>query len=237
MHSANCFLTLTYDDVHMPENGNLHYPDFQKFMKRLRKRFGAVRFYACGEYGTTTGRAHYHACLFGIDFSDRVPYRKSDSGFMSYTSESLQSLWSLGNAWVGDLSFESAAYCSRYITTKLLGNDAKNPPVFVNSVTGELFNRVPEFTRMSLKPGIGRSFYEKFLTDIFPHDRVVIRGAVSKPPRYYAKIYSKSNPSEWEDISYRRFLSSRPEDQTDDRLIAQDVCVKARLSRFHRSSF
>ena len=31
------FITLTYDDVHVPKDGQLHKEDFQKFMKRFRK--------------------------------------------------------------------------------------------------------------------------------------------------------------------------------------------------------
>lgn len=237
MHADNCFITLTYSDDFLPENGNLHYPHFQLFMRYLRRRFSdvKVRFYMCGEYGTTSGRAHYHACLFGVDFSDRVAFRQSDAGFMSYTSETLSSLWKFGDAWVGDLTFESAAYCSRYITTKLLGNAAKDV-YHVNRITGELFVRVPEFTKMSLKPGIGRPFYDRFRSDMFPHDRVVIRGAVSKPPRYYAKLYSKSHPSEWEDISFNRLLSCNPAEQEFERLRARNECTLANLVRLKRSS-
>lgn len=238
MHEHNCFITLTYDDAHMLENGNLHYPHFQRFMRNLRKRFPdiPVRFYACGEYGDTFGRAHYHACLFGIDFRDRKPYRKSKAGFMAYESEVLQSLWPHGKAWVGDFSFETAGYTARYITKKLLGGAAKDPPKFVNTETGEVFERVPEFTRMSLKPGIGRPFYEKYLFDIFPHDRVVIRGVVAKPPRYYSRLYAESNPEAWEEISYRRYLSSKPEEQELERLEARAKCTLARVKQLKRGN-
>lgn len=238
MHEHNCFVTLTYSDEHMPENGNLHYPHFQRFMRNLRKRFpdANIRFYACGEYGDTFGRAHYHACLFGVNFLDRKPYRKSKAGFMAYESPTLQSLWKYGNAWVGDFTFETAGYTSRYITKKLLGNAAKYPPLYVNQETGETFHRVPEFTRMSLKPGIGRPFYEKYHTDIFPHDRIVIRGSVSKPPRYYSRLYAKSNPSEWEEISYRRYLSCKPEEQEFERLEARAKCTQARLTQLKRGN-
>ena len=77
MHEAqlwkeNCFVTLTYGHGKLPPNGSLDHGDFQLFMKRLRKRVGKpVRFYMCGEYGDEGGRAHYHACLFNVDFQDR----------------------------------------------------------------------------------------------------------------------------------------------------------------------
>ena len=34
----NCFITLTYNDDHLPSDGSLVKSDFQKFMKKLRKR-------------------------------------------------------------------------------------------------------------------------------------------------------------------------------------------------------
>lgn len=239
MHEFNCFITLTYSPEFLPENENLQYSDFQKFMKRLRKEFSAVRirFYMCGEYGEHTGRPHYHACLFGVDFADKKPLSKTSSGHLIYQSAVLDKLWPFGHASVGALTFESAAYCSRYIMKKVLGPSADEAYRFVNQSTGEIFQRVPEFTKMSLKPGIGRPFYDKFCSDMFPHDRVVVRGSVSKPPRYYAKIYAKDNPLMWEEISYRRTLDVVPSEQSEERLSARDVCNKARVARLGRNSF
>ena len=51
MHMFNSFVTLTYDDDHLPEYNSLNYKHFQDFMKRLRKSHNGVRFYMCGEYG------------------------------------------------------------------------------------------------------------------------------------------------------------------------------------------
>ena len=68
LHEDNCFITLTYDDAHLPTDLSLNVSHFQKFMKRLRKRFGeGIRFFHCGEYGENFGRPHYHACLFTSD--------------------------------------------------------------------------------------------------------------------------------------------------------------------------
>ena len=49
LHSDNCFITLTYDNSHLPSDGSLHKDHFQKFMKRLRKSVGKVRFFHCDE--------------------------------------------------------------------------------------------------------------------------------------------------------------------------------------------
>lgn len=237
LHEFNCFITLTYSDDNLPDNHNLNYRDFQLFMKRLRKQFHNVpiRFYMCGEYGETTGRPHYHACIFGIDFADKVPLKRTGSNNIIYRSAILDKLWPLGHASVGQLTFESAAYTSRYITKKLLGEAAKTGYTFVNSQTGEIFQRVPEFTKMSLKPGIGRGFYDKYRSDIFPHDRVVSRGTVTKPPRYYARIYKKTNPEDWDIISARRVASVKGKEGTPSRRAARAIVAKARLSLLKRS--
>lgn len=66
------FITLTYDDEHLPLFG-LCYSDVQKFLKRLRigliRDYGyksPIRYAACGEYGTHTHRPHYHLLLWNM---------------------------------------------------------------------------------------------------------------------------------------------------------------------------
>ena len=61
-YDDNYFVTLTYDDAHLPAKNSLVPDDLQKFMKRLRKHFpnNKIRFFACGEYGDTSWRPHYH---------------------------------------------------------------------------------------------------------------------------------------------------------------------------------
>jgi len=186
MHEFNSFITLTYDDDNVPNDYSLNYRHFQLFMKRVRRRFRLrVRFYMCGEYGETYSRPHYHACLFGIRPTDLYPWRKSGAGFELYRSPILEDLWPHGSVEVGDVTFESAAYVARYIMKKVTGPDAERHYELVDGDTGEIYNRTPEFTRMSLKPGIGATWYEQFKDEVFPLDRVVVRGHEARPPRYY----------------------------------------------------
>ena len=72
----NLFITLTYDNQHLPKHNTLIKKDFQDFMKRLRKKKRSttknpIRFFHCGEYGEKFGRPHYHAILFNTQFRDR----------------------------------------------------------------------------------------------------------------------------------------------------------------------
>lgn len=46
LYDDNCFVTLTYDDEHLPKDGSLVKKDFQLFMKKLRKKFDSrIRFF------------------------------------------------------------------------------------------------------------------------------------------------------------------------------------------------
>lgn len=95
-HEKNCFLTLTYDDAHLPEDHSLDVAHWQRFAKRLRKSHGPFRFIHCGEYGDISLRPHYHALLFGVDFgSDSVPVRTNNSHPLR-VSASLSKLWPYG---------------------------------------------------------------------------------------------------------------------------------------------
>ena len=82
LYKDNCYITLTYDEEHLPEDYSLHYDDFQRFMKRVRKRYTGkkIRFYMAGEYGENFGRPHFHACIFNLDFEDKYLWQKTESG-------------------------------------------------------------------------------------------------------------------------------------------------------------
>ena len=75
LESFDCavFVTLTYDDEHLPENASLVVSDLQKYIKRVRKECDKIgkriRYFACGEYGDRYGRPHYHAIIFGLSQS------------------------------------------------------------------------------------------------------------------------------------------------------------------------
>lgn len=236
LHQQNCFITLTYRDADLPLRSMLDYPAFQRFLKRLRKYAAPTRprFYMCGEYGPENFRPHYHALLFGWDFADKKYWRKSPSGEKLYRSAVLEQLWPYGNCEIGAVTFESAAYCARYCVQKVTGHNAKDHYRRVDE-SGE-FSLPPEFNRMSLKPGIGSAWLEKFGTDVYPHDYVVINGKEVKPPRYYDRLFERINPDAMEEIKYRRELDARTryEDNTPARLVTKEIVTTARVNIYTR---
>lgn len=205
MHEDNCFVTLTYNNDHLPEDGNIDKGEIQKFIKNLRKENypKKIRYFSCGEYGAKFSRPHYHLALFGIDFDDKEMFEidqtrwKKKYGKPSnilYRSDSLENVWKKGFSSIGDLTFESAGYVARYVTKKITGKKAPE----------HYSGRVPEFALMSRMPGIGKEFIEKYWNDVYPKDFVTMGGVKMRPPRYYDSFMEKNYPKEFEEIKKRR---------------------------------
>jgi len=243
MHEAqlwpeNCFVTLTYGTGCLPPNGSLEHRDFQLFMKRLRKRAGKeVRFYMCGEYGDNTGRAHYHACLFNVDFRDRKPIGKSASGELFYESPALAKLLSHGNCSVQDLTSGTASYCARYVMKKTLGDDAEIAYSVVDE-DGEIHFRKPPYAAMSLKPGIGAKWLSKFgKTDVFAHDRCIQDGVERRVPKYYDRLLKRADQLKFEENQFSREKLARKSvaDNSDDRRAVREQVHLAKVKSLSRS--
>lgn len=243
MHEENCFVTLTYDDQHLPADGSLNKAHYQKFMKRLRKHYEPkkIRYFHCGEYGPKLDRPHYHACLFGVDFIDRVPHGITNE-IVHYTSDTLAKIWGKGFCTVGDLNYQTAAYTARYIMKKVTGARADAHYARVNLDTGELIHLQPEYVTMSLGrkhgQGIGGSFYAKYKTDFFPRDECPIpgRGVYKKVPRYYEKIFRETDPNTYEEIKAARekYRNTHATEYTGARLDAKYKVKKAQLKMLKR---
>lgn len=186
-HEDNCFITLTYNDDNIPASGSLVKSDVQLFIKRLRKSIAPKRisYFHCGEYGSKTDRPHYHLILFGHDFPDKKTYKITETGDRLFVSEILEKLWGKGFCPIGNVSFESAAYVARYCVEKLTGDAGK--------LAYESTGRISPYVTMSTRPAIGRAYYEKYTSDIYNHDEIIVRGTPCKPPRYYDKLLEKSD--------------------------------------------
>lgn len=173
-HSGNYMLTLTYDNQNLPladivlDSGEvLQLPtlvksDFQKFMKRLRKHFEPhkIRFYGIGEYGPKNGRPHFHIIVFGLpeqDLDFEIYKFNENSGvrYPLFHSATLDELWPFGFILAQELTWECAAYCARYVTSKVLDKKTQY----------EDLGLAEEFSLMSRRPGIGANFCTSFAQD------------------------------------------------------------------------
>lgn len=240
MHDYNIFLTLTYSDENLPKDGSLHVDHFQNFMKRLRSHRDVhtdkyktdyaknIRFFHCGEYGEKYFRPHYHAIVFNCDFADKERWKKLDADSL-YISKTLEELWPYGFSTIGSVTFESAAYVARYIMKKMHGQSAE--------ILYE--GKRPEYVTMSRRPGIGKSWLEKYQKDIKRDDFVVLRGIPMKPPKFYGSQFEIEDPRRWAEIKANRKQAAldRKVDPLElgRQLKASAYITKQKLSNLKRS--
>lgn len=248
-HDSAYFVTLTYDDAHVPtswytdpdtgeafESMTLCKRDLQLFMKRLRKRFSSdhIRFFACGEYGSQTYRPHYHLIIFGLHLPDLTLYKRSTQDFAYYNSEKLSSCWrdssgvQIGHVVVADVSWETCAYVARYVTKKLKGKDA---------VFYQCHNITSPFTQMSRKPGIARQYYEDhpglYDTD-YIHLSTEKGGLKFRPPRYFDMLYDLDDHEHMERIKVirRRMAQEAQKAQLDRSSLSLDEILSVKELNF-----
>lgn len=165
-HLMNSFITLTYDDEHLPVDGKINKRDLQLFFKRLRKKY-KFRYFAVGEYGEATRRPHYHAIIFGQNFMhDKEPINE-----ILYTSETLAKAWGKGLISVGEVNIKSIMYAAGYAQKKIADPDT--------------------FNLMSRKPAIGTAWLNKYKDELIQNGFVVIDGQKFTIPKHYIRVYEE----------------------------------------------
>lgn len=209
-HERSCFLTLTYRDSELvwgSQVPTLFPRHLQLFMKRLRRFYPDVRikFFACGEYGDKSGRPHYHVILFGLDFYDdrKVDAVASSADYKMYRSAILDRVWTHGDCLLGDVTFDSIAYCARYTLKKLTGKGSS----FYEALDIEPeFSRVSRGGRLKGSVGLGADYFDSFSSDFFPRDFALIPGKDVRlsVPQYYSRRFAKRDL-----LSYRHVVNAR----------------------------
>lgn len=164
------FLTLTYDNDNLPiyntpdgYYSTLDKRDWQLFLKRLRSKTSSrLRFFACGEYGPTTHRPHYHAIIFGVtlqELGELDPVGSNEFGQPYFSSSLIRSCWSSGYHTVSNVDYLCIRYVARYNLKK-----------FAFSFDSDFTWSDPEFTLMSRRPGIGylrlRDYLDQGVTSV-----------------------------------------------------------------------
>lgn len=226
---SSSFLTLTYNDSHLPTDYGLQRDDLTRFLKRLRKALGSFRYLACGEYGDATRRPHYHALLFGLDFrADRqqVEY-PGTSEQPSFQSPILSRLWTLGQHVVKDLTPENCAYVAHYVMKKRTGERAAE--TYRRTRDGYSWQVAAEFSAMSLRPGLGAAWWHTYRDDIRPGDELVLNGKRVHTPRYYDTLLERSDPARLAAIKQERKRNIRKE--THESRENRDLIIERRQKR------
>lgn len=216
-HDENYFVTLTYDDDHVPwskyvdqstgeicDIQTLVKKDMQDFFKRVRsdlnyRGLSGFRYFCAGEYGDRTARPHYHAIMFGLHLDDLVEYSQTDYGIL-YESEFLTRKWGQGRVIIGNVTFNSCSYVARYIMKKQKGE---------SSGIYSYYNVSPEFTLVSRRPGIGKEYFNDNFDNVYRTDSVVISDSfngsiVVRPPRSFDVWMTDLDDHALDDIKERR---------------------------------
>lgn len=221
----NYFVTLTYDDLHLPCNsvikdpktekeyedqgdwdtGHLDYKEFQDFKKRLlehwRRHYDheGIRFYMCGEYGGQTERPHYHVIFFNLPIKPEnlKVHQINKNGTVLYECKEIEKIWGKGYVSIAEVNWDTCAYVARYCMKKM-----KRKPREEYFENGQ----VPEFVHMSNTPGIGSA---AFNIKMFENDEIIIKGHREKiqgikPARYFDKMYDLINPDHMKEIKEKR---------------------------------
>jgi hypothetical protein len=191
-HSS--FVTLTYDDDHLPSGGTLVKRDVQLYFKRLRKALSdrKIRYYLCGEYGDETSRPHYHYIGYNLDSVDDYSV--------------IDSVWNKGSVVVGSVTYESCRYVASYVQKKVYGLDSQN----------EYGDRLPPFQLQSNGLGL------QYLLDYYDHynGNFTINGRVISFPKYYKdKLISEGLVTKDElhikDLKYAKEIEDKIKEHLD----------------------
>jgi len=236
MSSNSKFITLTYNQQHLPKNQSLNKQHITLFLKKLRKHLTkqkiSIRYYQCGEYGTLNNRPHHHAIIFingGTSHLKQQLFEDEDfigssDGQNLYTSKTLEKIWGMGYVTLGSVTFESAGYVARYCTKKITGSKAKH----------HYGDKLPEYATMSRRPGIGRSWYDTYKSDVINTDKIITRELQMLPPKYYDTIHKHEDPEQFKLTKERRLSKVKQSEQTLERLSCKERIKTAKFKTLTR---
>ncbi|AXH73644.1 MAG: replication initiator protein [Microviridae sp.] len=192
------FLTLTYDNQHLPftweddyATGTTlekkHLYEFHETVKRSQRRLlkknydqWKIRYYSVGEYGTRTERPHYHTIMFNLH---PITLSKLQDGM----------IWGKGRVHSGTVTPGSVSYVAKYVIDKQTEYKDEWPE-----------EKQKPFNSMSRNPGIGANYlinrdWHREINDYDPDNFRIYAmqdGKKVRLPRYYKdKIFKETG--EW----------------------------------------
>lgn len=197
LYDFSSFITLTCSDSYMPSvfpNGKLLKRPYQLFLKRLRKRIGSFRYLLCGEYGSRTGRPHYHLIVFGHRFVDGFV-----RGGCWVDSSVISSCWPYGLIKVDSVNDNRIAYVAGYQVK--------------GSVDDEEF---PQFVVWSRRPGLGSIWFDRYWSDMVRNGFTFSLGGrnVHVSARYFFNRLRLLSP-----VDYDKLVLSRQQTVDDGTVI------------------
>lgn len=169
LHPRVWFVTLTYEDLHLPPDRAVSKRELQLFVKRLRKALGVerLRYFGVGEYGERFGRPHYHLTVYGGDRAD--------------FPDLVKAAWSKGFVHVALATPDTMAYVAQYTLKKNTVATRKRED-----------GRTPEFQLMSRRPGLASGCAAglvAYLEQEFGRDEFWSKGGVTREFRSEGQVW------------------------------------------------
>lgn len=203
LHAQNSFLTLTYDDAHLPADGKLCKEHVQKYFKRARFHGLKQRYFYCGEYGSKTRRPHYHILTFGQDFLGGAE-KFGDY----YINPLLTDIWGLGHVTCAPMEPATTFYVAGYTLKNAESDDC--------------------FHHASTRPYIGAGWLKPFYDDIVRTGCVVIDGRRFPVPASYLR--RPEYAAEFEQLKLDRAEALRVQQpKTRQQLEAAEADLRSRV--------
>lgn len=219
--STSYFITLTYSDgnARRTKNGflTIDKTHVQKFFKRLRRNHPAgtsIRYYTCGEYGSTTYRPHYHAIIFNARLECLISKKEAwavKEGLLDLDGKTQFQCptWGHGHITIGKVQAASVGYCLKYMAK------AGKIPQHKND------DRQREFSLMS--KGLGKSYLTPAM-EKWHHDDLLNRmycnlqdGKKITMPRYYKqKLYTDEQRESIGDVAGHKVDTQLKKDLADN---------------------
>ena len=221
----NYFITFTYDELNIPipesseYEGNKYYndgtwtgsllpSDIDKFLNSLRKYFErkghkGIKYFYAGEYGETTKRPHYHMILMNcpLDLKEFYDFHIDSRKKLHWKSHEIERFWKEGIIDVGEVEFASAAYVARYCMKKI--TDSTDKSIYWSQ------GKMPEFVRMSRRPGIGSDYFNQNVDKIYKTDELIVKNfhgesITVKPPKAWDRKFKELYPEAYEQLKESR---------------------------------
>lgn len=174
LSSNPLFVTLTYNDDNLvyTKSGKqtIDKRHVQLFMKKLRNEYKKIsdkpiKYYFVGEYGTESGRPHYHAIMLNMDKNILI-----------------KNCWEKGFVKIGNVSTDSIRYVLKYCMKPRTRTDKSD-------------DRLPEFSLMSKRMGKNYlsdaivNYHTSDLENCF----ITLKGVLKWLSRSITRIFSTPN--------------------------------------------
>lgn len=187
--TSGYFITLTYDDSHIPMDSKPSKRHLQLFLKKFRKRISGhhIKYFVVSEYGEQTERLHYHMLLFDYP------------GSYNHLIKDLQRTWQYCDpehftypGVIGLVTPSSIAYVCKYCLNTIQDLPLTRDEILEHEIFGTPLREVKRNIMLCSK-GIGKSYLTPAM-EYYLQQQANGQGFINQRfrslPRYYRdKVY------------------------------------------------